>query len=110
MTRVRVKSKIPQYSRQSLAILDITLGNMARDVEMLSKVRTPVKTGRLQTSGRHLRVSPAHWKVEHGAEYAIYVHQGTYKMRARPFLKGAFEVVSQKTNDYIKKAIRSVIL
>lgn len=66
----------------------------AFDVEGGAKDRAPVKTGFLKNSiatefengGLQATIGPA-------AEYGIYVELGTKRMRARPYLKPAFERV-----------------
>lgn len=57
-------------------------------VERRSRENSPVDTGRLRAS--HIRkITPTQGTVTPTANYAIYVHEGTSRMRARPFLKKA---------------------
>lgn len=71
--------------------------NTGRRVQNEARKRCPVDTGRLRQSihattyatGGHV-VS----RVSSPERYAIYVHEGTRYMRARPFLAEALEAVS----------------
>ena len=64
------------------------VNRLAATVERYSKQLTPVRTGRLRGS---INFTPASLfpQVEVGTHtsYAIYVHEGTKYMRARPFMK-----------------------
>lgn len=71
--------------------------------ERYGKQVTPVKTGRLRSSisvsfpisdqGKSARIGT--W----GVNYAVFVHEGTKFMHARPFLKWGMQFASQKFND-----------
>jgi HK97 gp10 family phage protein len=52
----------------------------------------PIDTGELQSSIAVSEASSESLKVEAGADYAIYVEMGTYKMAAQPFF---FPVIDQ---------------
>lgn len=56
---------------------------------------TPIDTGALRQSeikGTSFR--DFYGEIFPNIEYAIFVHEGTYKMRARPFLKNAMDIES----------------
>jgi HK97 gp10 family phage protein len=77
------------------------INRLAAGVERYAKQLTPVDTGRLRAS---IFYSPANSflqaVVSTNTEYAIYVHEGTKYMRARPFMKyGAmFAELEQRTD------------
>jgi len=65
------------------------INKMAFNVERYGKQLSPVDTGRLRGS---IHISPASIGgleaiIATGTEYAIYVHEGTKFMRARPFME-----------------------
>jgi len=64
------------------------VNRLAATVERFAKQLTPVRTGRLRGS---INFTPASLfpRVEVGPHtgYAVYVHEGTKYMRARPFMK-----------------------
>ena len=44
-----------------------------------------------------------------GVRYAIHVHEGTYKMRARPFMARAIKTMKSNIQRYFKEAIQNII-
>ncbi len=82
-------------------------------IEGQSKTNTPVDTGRLRGSHR-MAFSKLRGEVGPDTNYMVYVHEGTSRMRARPFLENAvkskngeiqtiFEEALQKTLEQISK-------
>jgi len=68
---------------------------LANDTLALGTVYAPVDTGRLSGSGvvRRMPDVPGGYDVAFPVHYAIYVHQGTRRMRGRPFLNRALRQV-----------------
>ena len=71
------------------------------NVQAAAKIACPVGTpesthkkgyhgGRLRQSISYQRLAPNHCSVGSDVSYAGYVNNGTYKMKARPFLTNAF--------------------
>ena len=58
-----------------------------------------VDTGRLRNSITHT-IQGNHAIVGTNVEYAVYVHEGTYKMKGRPYLK---QPVQSHGSEYRKK-------
>lgn len=89
----------PEYERQVGDILLRKLNNVGLLIEASAAVRSPVDTGNLRRSiaSQSPTLLPggagAEVKVIAKAEYAVYVHQGTRYMRARPFLRNAAEEI-----------------
>ena len=65
-----------------------------------------VDTGRLKGSIDH-RAEERSVSVGTNVEYAIYVHYGTYKMEANPFLKNAFERNMDQIRQYILNELQT---
>lgn len=42
-------------------------------------------------------------------DYAIYVHEGTYKMQARPFLLQAVQTKDETVQKYFKQAVQDTL-
>jgi len=83
-------------------------------VERESKKVTPVDTGRLRASIRVLPVVRFLEEViQPHIDYAIYVHEGTRYMRARPFMywgaKSAVRGVEAKLSKDLESLIQSKI-
>jgi len=78
-------------------------------VERESKKVTPVDTGRLRAS-----ITPNYLKPLEGAlgphtEYAIFVHEGTRYMKARPFMKKGVEEALPEIEDVFMEEIDKIL-
>lgn len=76
----------------------------AMDILAHSQREVPVDTGNLKNSG-HVDTGNLTATIAYGAEYAVYVHEGTRRMAARPFLRSAFDSVAPE----IERALRKVV-
>lgn len=77
--------------------IDIGLQKAAFIIEGKSKELAPVDTGRLRAS-IFTSLSPLQATIGPYVNYAIYVHQGTRYMKARPFMADA---AREKENEII---------
>ena len=77
-------------------------------IERDSKLRTPVDTGRLRAS-HQTTFSPLRGVLEPTAEYAIYVHEGTRYMRARPFLLQSVQKNESVVQRNFESAVQNVL-
>ena len=79
-------------------------------VERQTKINSPVDTGLMRTSvnSRTYRSEIA-GEVIAGVRYAIYVHEGTYKMRARPFMARAVKTMRSNIQRFFKEAIKRAL-
>jgi len=68
-------------------------------VQRQSIINAPRRTGFLKASHQHRMLSNLSGYVQPTADYAIFVHEGTRFMRARPFLRQA---VAEKEQDIDK--------
>lgn len=58
--------------------------------------KTPIDTGRLVSNNKILKVNSKHLTVGNTAPYAKFVHDGTSRMRARPFYREAIETFTRR--------------
>ena len=77
---------------------------LALEVEREAKIRCPVRTGRLRNSITTAKKQKERY-VGTSVSYAPYVHNGTYKMAARPFLLQAFLDVKRRYAAIAKKIL-----
>lgn len=77
-------------------------------VQREAQINTPVRTGRLRASYTST-FTPLEGDVGPTANYAIYVHDGTRYMRARPFLTNAVKTVESQVEGFFQKAIQSTL-
>lgn len=78
-------------------------------VERGSKIFSPVDTGRMRASiGTSMGMTPNSLRafVQTNVDYAIYVHEGTYKMRARPFMKWGLDAYRREGDRLIVEKIK----
>lgn len=93
-----------EFSREAETELDKALVASALEVERDAKKFTPVDTGRLRSSITH-RLGNNYAEVGTSVEYGLWVHWGTSKMAARPFLLQGYEANKEK----IKARLAAVI-
>jgi HK97 gp10 family phage protein len=67
-------------------------------IEGQSKINSPVDTGRMRSS-IFSDIEPMKATIMPTVDYAVYVHEGTKYMKARPFLRDA---VKQKEGDMVE--------
>lgn len=77
-------------------------------IEGDSMRNTPVLTGRLRASHRTL-FSNLRGEVGPNTNYAIFVHEGTRYMKARPFLLQAVKSNEQKAQGFFKEETQKVL-
>lgn len=75
-------------------------------IERQTKINSPVDTGLMKVSinSRTYRNEIA-GEVISGVMYAIYVHEGTYKMRGRPFMARAVKSMRPNIQRFFRDAI-----
>lgn len=84
------------------------LKDSAYEIEKQGKANCPVDTGRLRKS---IKADVDNFEANIGTDvyYAPFVHDGTYKMEARPFLESAAETVLDGIDDRIADAIERLL-
>ena len=77
-------------------------------IEGQSKLNSPVLTGRLRASHASL-FSNLRGETGPNTNYAIFVHEGTRYMKARPFLLEAVKTQENKIEQNFKDAVQNVL-
>lgn len=89
-------------------IVERELESVASDIEKTAKKNAPVDTGKLRNSIES-EAKGLEANIGTDCEYAGYVHDGTYKMAARPFLDMAAEKELQDIEDEIADEIARLL-
>ena len=89
-------------------IVERELANTASNIEKEAKNITPVDTGRLKRSIT-ADVKGLEANIGTDVEYAHFVHDGTYKMVARPFLFSAADGELEGIEDRIADDIARLL-
>lgn len=89
-------------------IVERELTDSASDIEKQAKNITPVDTGRLRASIK-ADVRGLEANIGTDVEYARFVHDGTYKMEARPFLFSAADGILEGIEDRIADDIARLL-
>lgn len=89
--------------------LSLAIKRVALNVTKQSQRITPVKTGFLRRSHTTKFETPLRASIEPMASYALYVHDGTRFMKARPFLADAVEVTQGYTDAEFEKAVQDTL-
>jgi HK97 gp10 family phage protein len=69
---------------------------------------TPVDTGRLR-QGHGVRIGAFEAAVFNPVNYGLYVHEGTKRMKARPFYKNAIERESGNINGIFEQHVNNIL-
>ena len=79
-------------------------------IERGTKQRAPVDTGRMRSSvHRRTFKRLLEGEVVAGVRYAIYVHEGTKFMRARPFMGDAIRASEGRIQKFFVQAMANVL-
>lgn len=73
-----------------------------------SRINTPVDTGRLRAS-HYERFSPLRGEVGTNTEYDRFVHDGTRRMRARPYLYRAANQSGDQIDNWFQEGVQKVL-
>jgi len=110
--KIKNMAQIQSAFRSSPVEMTKQLNNAIRlslfDIEAQSKRNTPVRTGQLRAS-HTTAFSSLRGELEPKANYARYVHDGTYKMRARPFLLNAVKNKERSVDKNFEGAVQNVL-
>lgn len=88
-----VSNDLPRIAAGMQAQADAIVARTALDLEAQMKVRAPVRTGFLRGSIQASRVGSGHWRVVVGADYGLFVENGTVRARPQPFVRPAVRIV-----------------
>jgi HK97 gp10 family phage protein len=105
---VTINSSLNLNAADMERVIQKELEKSAYQIELQGKANCPVLTGYLRDS---IEAEIDNLEVNIGTEcdYAHFVHDGTYKMEARPFLESAAETVLDNIEDRIADAIERVL-
>lgn len=86
------KNILPQVASRFAPECSLIVGKTVLDAFAGAQVDVPVDTSALKNSGQ-VAFSPGatSGEISYGTDHAVYVHEGTYKMAARPWLKNTIE-------------------
>lgn len=77
--------------------------------EITSGPNRAIKTGFLRSSIGVVSVSPYQAKIQAGAYYGVYVHEGTRYMRARPFLQAGLRDAIPQIEAIFGKRVQTLV-
>ena len=113
--KINITSNIPIVSAKLMAtpvLINSALKRAVRKsallVERYSKMRSPVDTGRLRSSIR-TRIDDFTATVSPTVNYAIFIHDGTRNMRARPFMTQGAEDATTEIRSVFNREIKGIL-
>ena len=104
----QIRAAFAKAPKLTVNALNTAIHKSIFTIERDSKLRTPVDTGFLRASHRSL-FSNLRGEVGPTAMYAPYVHDGTSRMKGRPFLLQAVQGDEQKIQGYFEDAVQGVL-
>lgn len=110
---VDVSAQMQRNKRAALSALGIKAVEIIQDGMDTLYAKPPIDTGALQANVHHYVENSAPDTVDVGndLEYAHFVHEGTYKMKARPYIRDALaaEWAQQQMHDVVVEYLRQGI-
>lgn len=88
--------------------LSRVIQKFAFQVERESKIVTPVDTGRLRGSIAS-EIRPLQATIAPNVTYAVFVHEGTRFMRARPFMRWGLNSADRALDGIINSEIKEAL-
>lgn len=95
-------NKAPQ---QFVKTFDVAIKRAVLTIQGAARVGTPVDTGFLRGPGYRTTFAALTGTLENVAPYAAYVHDGTSRMKARPFLQDGVDAVEGQVDAIFSKAM-----
>lgn len=113
--KINIKTNIPAVSAKLMSnplrisrAIKRAIQKSALLVERHSKMRTPVDTGRLRSSIK-TTLSGFTATINPTVDYAIFVHDGTSRMKGRPFMHWGTEDAEDKIQDVFEREIQGAL-
>jgi hypothetical protein len=100
-----VQAALNKYPMIATKHIDKAVKSSIFEIERETKPRTPVDTGYLRES-QIKTFGILKGIYEPIADYAVYVHEGTRRMKGRPFLKQGVEASTSRITDNFKRAVQ----
>jgi len=104
----QIRNAFSRAPELTIKALDRAIQKSAFTIEDTSKRNTPVRTGYLRAS-HTTTFAPLQGVISPTADYAIYVHEGTRFMAARPFLADAVQSDEDQVQQYFTEEIQNVL-
>lgn len=107
----KAREQLLRFPKTAEPIHDKAVQKAARALAEVTRgsSRTPVDTGRMRASIHHRRLTRLAAAAFVGARYGGYVHEGTSRMKGRPFFEWALKGGAQKKiNEIFEKALGDV--
>lgn len=104
----QIKAAFAKAPRLMATELNNAIRNSIKKIEFTSRENTPYDTGALRAS-HYMRFGSLRGEVGTNKEYDVFVHEGTYKMRARPYLRNAVRSNDSQVEMYFKNAVDKVL-
>lgn len=87
------------------AALAAGAAQLQREIMMQAMSMGIWDTGNLINSHTRQKIGPATWRIVSPAEYSVYVHMGTSRMAARPWMETATTQAMPGIIDMIERAV-----
>ena len=108
MSRVTLKSRLPEVSAEIRPRVGRAVKSTAQDIEADAKERAPVLTGALRDSLITERAGAASYRVGSPLYYSRFVELGTVHAAAEPFLIPAAEAHTEEAVARVEIVLREL--
>jgi hypothetical protein len=108
MGRVRVTSRIKQWSEQTESKLDLAVLQMVTDIDRGAKILAPKASRALVNSSRIKREGQAHYKVTFGGASVPYARRRHFENKKTPGSLRYLEKAGDATARNVKRYLRGI--
>lgn len=108
MGRVRVTSRINQWTAETEGKLDKAVLTMATDIDRVAKTLAPHASGALAASGRIERNGPANYSVIFGGSRVPYALRRHYENKKNPQTLRYLQRAGDSTSRNVKRYLRGI--
>lgn len=107
----QIKAAFLRSPRLMTKNLNLAIAKSVLQVGRESRINTPVDTGRLRAS-HYERLQNLRGEIGTKTNYDVFVHDGTSRMRARPYLRKAVDssqrVIDQNFTDAVQTTLDEI--
>ena len=106
---VEIEQRLAQIQQRTAPEVDVALRMGAEQIAWDARRLAPVRTGFLRSRIIVQSVSVAKYHVASLARYSVFVEFGTWKMKARPFLRPAYMMNIGRVRMLVRRAIQDLL-
>jgi len=106
---LEIERRLTQIQQRALPEVDLAMRAGAEQIAWDARRLAPVRTGLLRSRIIVRAAGAARYHVASLARYSLFVEFGTWKMKARPFLRPAYYANIGRVRMLVRRAIQDLL-